>query len=87
MTVTDQINILDVKIKPNQVQYELGRETAKIYALSSQNLSEKYEYLTSEDLGHKPSVFEKTKSEYSSLGMTLINNAKNKTNKNKAYNK
>ena len=55
--------------------------------LSPKDLSEKYEYLTGEDLGYKPNVFEKAKFEYSPLGMTLINNTKSKTNKNKVYNK
>ena len=68
------------------MQYDLGREAAKISVLSSKDLLEKYGYLTGEDLGHKPSVFEETKSYYSSLGMALINNTKNKINKNKAYN-
>ena len=61
MTVTYQIKILDDKIKSNQVQYDLGREAAKTFGLSSKDLLEKYEYLTGEDLGHKPSVFEKAK--------------------------
>ena len=87
MTVTDQIKILDDKIKSNQAQYNLGREAAKISALSSKDLLEKYEYLTGEDLGHKPNVFEKAKFEYSPLAMTLINNAKSKIDKNKMYNK
>ena len=65
----------------------MAREAAKIFALLSEDLLEKYEYLTGKDLGLKTSVFEKAKFEYSSLGMTLINNTKNKTNKNKAYNK
>ena len=65
----------------------MAREAAKIFALLSEDLLEKYEYLTGKDLGLKTSVFEKVKFEYSSLGMTLINNTKNKTNKNKAYNK
>ena len=39
-------------------------------ALSSKDLLEKYEYLTGEDLGHRPSVLEKTKFEYSPLGMS-----------------
>ena len=68
------------------MQYDLGREAAKISVLSSKDLLEKYGYLTGEDLGHKPSVFEEAKSYYSSLGMALINNTKNKINKNKAYN-
>ena len=69
MTVTDQIKILDGKIKSNQAQYDLDREAAKISALSSKDLLEKYEYLTGEDLGHRPSALEKTKFEYSPLGM------------------
>ena len=46
MTVTDQIKILDRKIKQNEAQYDLDKEAAKISALSSNNL-DKYEYLTS----------------------------------------
>ena len=69
MTVTDQIKILDDKIKANQVQYDLGREAHKISGLSSKDLLDKYEYLKGKDLGHKPSVFEKAKFEYSPLGM------------------
>ena len=42
MTVTDQIKILDDKIKSNQVQYDLGREAAKISALPSRYLFDKY---------------------------------------------
>ena len=87
MTLTDELKILDDKIKANQAQYDLSREAAKISALSSKDLLEKYEYLTGEDLGHKPSVFEKDNFEYSPLGMTLINNTKCKTNKDKEYNK
>ena len=65
MTVTDQIKILDNKIKSNQEQHDLGREANKISAQSSKTLLEEYEYLTGEDLGYKPNVFEKAKFEYS----------------------
>ena len=51
----------------NEAQYDLDRKTAKISALSSNNL-DKYEYLTGEDLGLKPSSIEQTKFEYSPLG-------------------
>ena len=71
MTVTNQIKILDDKIKSNQAQFDLGREAAKISALSSKNLLNKYEYLTGGDLGHKPSALEKTKFEYSPLGLSF----------------
>ena len=59
MTLTDKLKVLDEKIKANQAQYDLGREAAKISALSSKDLFEKYEYLTHEGLGHRPSVHEK----------------------------
>ena len=51
----------------NEPQYDLDRKTAKISALSSNNL-DKYEYLTGEDLGLKPSTIEQAKFEYSPLG-------------------
>ena len=59
MTLTDELKILDDKIKANQAQYDLGRETAKISALSSKDLLKKFEYLTDEDLRHRPNVLEK----------------------------
>ena len=67
MTLTDEITILDDKIKTNEGQYNLDREAAKICALSSKELG-KYEYLTGEDLGYKPGVIEQAKFEYSPLG-------------------
>ena len=51
----------------NEAQYDLDRKAAKISALSSNNL-DKYEYLTGEDLGLKPSSIEQTKFECSPLG-------------------
>ena len=38
MTLTEQVKILDDKIKANQAQYDLVREAAKISALSSGEL-------------------------------------------------
>ena len=67
MTVTDQIRILNRKIIQNEAQYGLDREAAKISALTSNNL-DKYEYLTGENLGLKPSTVDKAKFEYSPLG-------------------
>ena len=67
MTVTDQIKIIDNKIKANQAQYDLDRLAAKISAYSSGDLR-RYEYLTGEDLGYKPSVVEQAKFDYSPLG-------------------
>ena len=62
-TLADKINYLDGKIKVNQAHYDLEREKAKIFALSSDELK-KYKYLTSKDLGYKPGV----DIEYSALG-------------------
>ena len=67
MTVTDQIKILDRKIMQNEAQYDLDRKSAIISALSSNNM-DKYEYLTGEDLGLKPSTIEQTKFKYFPLG-------------------
>ena len=66
MTVTDQIKTLNKTVKHNEGQYDLDREAAKISALSSNNL-DKYEYLTGEELGLKPSTVEQAKFEYSLL--------------------
>ena len=67
MIITNQIRILDKKNLQNEAQYDLDRKAAKIFALSSNNL-DKYEYLTGEDLGLKPSTVEQTRFEYSPLG-------------------
>ena len=67
MKLTEQVKILDHKIKANKAQYDLDREAVKISALSSGELV-KHEYLTGEDLGYKPDVIQKAKFEYSPLG-------------------
>ena len=54
----------------NETQYDLDRKAAKICALSSNNL-DKYEYLTGEDLGLKPSTVDQAKFEYSPLGKSF----------------
>ena len=65
MTLTDEIKILEDKIKANQTQYNQQKVPAKISALSSGEL-EKNEYLTVEDLAVK-----KAKFEYSPLSKLL----------------
>ena len=82
MTLTDELKILDDKIKANQAQYDLGREAAKISALSSKDLLEKYEYFTGEDLEHRLSVLEKTKFKYSPLGISISKSFKKDNVKN-----
>ena len=76
MTISDQIKILNIEIMQNEAQYDLDRKAAKICALPSNNL-DKYEYLTGEDLGLKPSTVEQTKFEYSPLGK-IFNKGLNK---------
>ena len=63
MALTDQIKISGRKVMQNQAQYILDRKAAKI----SNNL-DKYEYLTSEDLGLKSSTVEQAKFGHSTLG-------------------
>ena len=63
----------------NEAQYNLDRKAAKISALSSNNL-DKYEYLTGEDLGLKPSTVEQAKFEYSPLGK-IFNKGLDKSDK------
>ena len=82
MTLTDERKILDYKIKAIQAQYDLGGEAAKISVLSSKHFLEKYEYLTGEDLGYRPSVLEKAIFDYSPLGMSLRKSFKKDNVKN-----
>ena len=63
MTVTGQIKILNREFKQNESEYDLDREASKISALSSNSL-DKYELLTGEDLGLKPSTIEQAKFEF-----------------------
>ena len=65
--ITDQIKIIMKKIMQNKAQYDFDRKAARISALFSNNL-DKYEYLTAEDLGLKPSTIEQTKFEYFNKG-------------------
>ena len=67
MTAIDQLKI----IKANQAQHDLDRLTAKISGNSSGDLR-KYKYLTGEDLGYKPCVFEQAKFDYSLLVIFLL---------------
>ena len=66
MTVTDQIKILDKKIKQMKYSMIQTEKQLKISALSSKNLG-KYEYLTGEYLNYKPSTVEQAKFDYSPL--------------------
>ena len=75
-----QTKILEKKFKQNEALYDLDRKAAKISTLSSENLK-KYEYLTGENLGYKPSALKKTKFEYFPLGK-VFNKGLNEEDKN-----
>ena len=64
----------------NEAKYDLHRKAAEISALSSNDL-DKYEYLTGEDLGLKPSTVEQARFEFSPLSKFLIRDEKTKTKK------
>ena len=85
MTVTDQIKILNKKIKQNESQYDVDIKAAEISALSSKNL-DKYELLTGEDLDLKPSTVAQAKFEYSPLG-NVFNKGLSEEDKKKAIKK
>ena len=82
MTITDQIKILNREIMQNEAQYVIDRKTAKISALSSNNL-DKYEYLAGEDLGLKPNTIESAKFDYYPLRKVFTRRLKKKKTKKK----
>ena len=67
MTKSDQIKILNDKIKANNAQYDIDRLNAEISAFSEGDL-DKYEFLTRKDLKYKPNALDKAKFKFSPLG-------------------
>ena len=49
MSISEKIKVIKNKIEQNKAQYVLDRQTAKISALSSGNVS-KYEFLSGKDV-------------------------------------
>ena len=74
MSISEKIKIINNKIEQNKAQYNLDRQTAKISALSSENVS-KYEFLTGKDVLREKELLEKAvaikRFEYSLLGSEL----------------
>ena len=64
----------------NEAQYDLDREAAKIFGLSSNGL-DKYEYLTNENVGLNPSTVEQVRFEYFPLGKFFNNGLKEEDKK------
>ena len=67
MIKSDQVKILNDKIKANNTQYKIDRLNAEISVFSECHL-DKYEFLTRKDLKYKPNALDKTKFEFSPLG-------------------
>ena len=59
MSISEKIKVIKNKMEQNKAQYILDRQTAKISALSSGNVSE-YEFLTDEDVLPEEDLLEKT---------------------------
>ena len=74
MSISEKIKHIDNKIEQKKAQYNLDRQTAKISALLSGNVS-KYEFLTGKDVSPEKGLLEKAATikrfEYSSLGKEL----------------
>ena len=70
MNRKEQNKIFDDKIESNVNQYKVDRLNAEISAFSSGDLN-KYEFLKSIDLNHKPNALEQAKFEFSPLGKTF----------------
>ena len=58
MSLSEQIKTIDKKIEQNKAQYNLDKQTAKIFALSSGNVS-KFEFLTGKDVLPEKDFLEK----------------------------
>ena len=74
MGISEKIKTIDNKIEQNKAQYNFARQTAKISALSSGNVS-KYKFLSSKDVLSEKDLLEKAATikilEYSPLGKEL----------------
>ena len=74
MNISEKIKTINNKIEQNKAQYNLDRQTAKISALSSGNVS-KYEFLTGKDVLPEKDLLEKAATmkrfEHSLLGKEL----------------
>ena len=82
MTKSDQIKILNDKIKANNAQYDISRLNVEISAYSSGDL-DKYEFLTMQDLKYKLDALEQAKFTYSPLGKVFNDGLNKKDNTKK----
>ena len=81
MTKSDQIKILNDRIKANNAKCDINRLNVEISAYSSGDL-DKYEFLTKQDLKYKPDALEQAKFAHSPLGK-VFNDGLNKKDETK----
>ena len=90
MSISEKIKVINNKIEQNKAQYNLDRQTTKISALSSENVS-KYEFLTGKDGLAEKDMLEKAATmkrfEYSPLhkGLKAKTDIAKKKTKKKQY--
>ena len=76
MSISEKIKTINNKMEQNKAQYNLDRQTAKISAFTSGNVS-KYECLTGKDVLLEKDLLQKAATmkrfEYSSLGKEIKN--------------
>ena len=82
MTKSDQIKILNDKMKANNAQYDINRLKAEISAYSSGDL-DKYEFSTKQDLKYKPDALGQANFAYSPLGKVFNDGLNKKDNTKK----
>ena len=58
MSISEKIKAINNKIEQNKAQYNLDRQTPKMSALSSGNVS-KHEFMTSKDVLYEKNLLEK----------------------------
>ena len=68
---------IDYQIRDEKLQYDINRETVKMFALSSGKIH-KYEYLTGEDIltSNQQQIIEQAKFTHSPLGKAFENQTK-----------
>ena len=84
MTASEKIKTINKKIEQNKAQYNLDRQTAKISALSSGNVS-KYEFLTEKGVLPEKDLLEKAATRKRFKYSPLCEELKKQTSVNEQY--
>ena len=84
MSISEKIKTISNKIEQNKAQYNLDRQTAKISALSSGNVS-KYEFLTEKGVLPEKDLLEKAATRKRFKYSPLCEELKKQTSVNEQY--